>query len=443
MKKRLSYCTLALLPGVLLIVVSVWLNVATPARANGGTRHVAPTGNDSSNDCTTPGSPCATIQHAVDVAVQGDTIKVAAGVYTDTHTVPGVGYVVVVELTKTVTLRGGYDASFSDPSDPEVNETVLDAERAGRVLYISGAGPTIENFTITGGHGPYSGGGIYVTGASPTISGNLIVDNIADGDGGAIFVNRGSAQILNNSIISNTATWAGGLRIINDADVVITGNEIVSNVAQISGGGIDLGCCGGVTPLIERNLIAHNDGGSRGGGLRVAHTHAEVVNNLFVHNEATKGAGTYLEGTLSHPVSTTWLHNTLVGSPGEGEALWVAEYVSATLVNNIASSFLTGITNTVPASSTVEANYTLFHNNGTDYGSGVSNNNEVSGDPDFVAPGEGDYHLRPSSAAIDAGVDAGVPVDMEGEPRPMGPAPDVGADEARLRIHVPLVLKRY
>ena len=47
------------------------------------TRYVATTGNDTTNDCTNPGSPCATIGHAVGEANAGDTIDVAAGIYNE------------------------------------------------------------------------------------------------------------------------------------------------------------------------------------------------------------------------------------------------------------------------------------------------------------------------------------------------------------------------
>jgi hypothetical protein len=63
-----------------------------------------------------------------------------------------------------------------------------------------------------------------------------------------------------------------------------------------------------------------------------------------------------------------------------------------------------GITNIFPASSTVAADHTLFEGNGMDYGGGVGSANEVDGDP-----------------------------------RPIGPLPDLGADEARSRIFLPLL----
>lgn len=48
----------------------------------------------------------------------------------------------------------------------------------------------------------------------------------------------------------------------------------------------------------------------------------------------------------------------------------------------------------------------------------------------FVGAASGDLHLAPfASAAIDQGVASGVTDDLDGEPRPRGAAPDVGADE--------------
>jgi hypothetical protein len=71
--------------------------------------------------------------------------------------------------------------------------------------------------------------------------------------------------------------------------------------------------------------------------------------------------------------------------------------------------------------------------NDTEYdvtGSGqVDFSDYTSGDPAFVAPGAGNYHIGATSAALDAGVDSGVSVDMDGDARPQGAGYDLGADE--------------
>jgi hypothetical protein len=74
----------------------------------------------------------------------------------------------------------------------------------------------------------------------------------------------------------------------------------------------------------------------------------------------------------------------------------------------------------------------------------------VGGSPAFTAvnPLAGDpklspsYHLTFGSDAIDAGVDAGVTVDLDGDPRPSGAGFDIGADELVIhRIYLPAILR--
>jgi len=62
----------------------------------------------------------------------------------------------------------------------------------------------------------------------------------------------------------------------------------------------------------------------------------------------------------------------------------------------------------------------------------VGRNGNITGNPQFVAPLDGDYHLRPHSPAINAGDStvAGLPAtDLDGNPRIVGSAVDVGAYE--------------
>jgi uncharacterized repeat protein (TIGR01451 family) len=60
----------------------------------------------------------------------------------------------------------------------------------------------------------------------------------------------------------------------------------------------------------------------------------------------------------------------------------------------------------------------------------------LTGDPRFVDPATWDYHILPGSAAFDTALDVGVNTDVDNEPRPMGHAPDIGADELRVSLAV-------
>jgi hypothetical protein len=132
------------------------------------------------------------------------------------------------------------------------------------------------------------------------------------------------------------------------------------------------------------------------------------------------------------------VHNTLAG-PGAGYGVDVATgYVTLDLSNNIISDYDWGILNQVPVSSTVTAAHTLFWNVEQNSTSGT---NPVYGDPHFIDPDGGDYHIGAGSAAIDTAVDVGEVYDLDGDLRPIGPEPDIGADEAWRWIFLPLVLR--
>ena len=111
-------------------------------------------------------------------------------------------------------------------------------------------------------------------------------------------------------------------------------------------------------------------------------------------------------------------HWTLAGNGPYG--LYV-DTGSAEIANTIAASHTTAA-----FWGTVSADHTLFAGNGTDCGDSATCTNNLSGLPLFADPSEADYHLLIGSAAIDAGKDAGVTTDIDGDSRPLCYGYDVG-----------------
>jgi hypothetical protein len=131
----------------------------------------------------------------------------------------------------------------------------------------------------------------------------------------------------------------------------------------------------------------------------------------------------------------------------------VGECATLAFTNTIIAGHETvGITVTAGSTATLEATLwgTGASANGIDWagsGSIITGTPSLNywGDPAFVDPSGGDYHIGPGSAALDAGVDVSVRTDIDPQPRPYL-TPDLGADEywppgALKRVHLPLLLR--
>jgi hypothetical protein len=260
---------------------------------------------------------CPTVQSAVDVALNGDTVRIAAGTYRN-------GAQIEVIKSGTITIEGGWNADFtnqikdflvcpaSNPcridnscgtpeSNPEnycytvdPSRTVISGDRDGdsvkdhRVMYIRPKSGeltlSIKDLTIKDGIASNSynnthGGGIYAESAYHTLTlmltNNHIVNNEAAGDGGGIAAEAKNGDIIvsayNNSIEYNNSgneKEGGGLIFLpykGVIDVVMRDNFIGNNSA-FQGAGIAF--YSGYDGLVEGTL------------------NAEVLQNTIVDNKA-------------------------------------------------------------------------------------------------------------------------------------------------------------
>lgn len=140
-------------------------------------------------------------------------------------------------------------------------------------------------------------------------------------------------------------------------------------------------------------------------------------------------------------------HNTVVDngdSAGVGiELMGSASQVA--LYNNLVVGHGTAITATPGVAASWD--YNGFYDNAADYVPGLSSGpHDIYGNPFFVDRSTGDYHIGTCSPVSNVGVDAGIDVDIDGDPRPLpaGTRPDLGADEVEqhcLYLYLPLALR--
>jgi hypothetical protein len=268
--------------------------VAGPAVAAVSTRYVAPTGEDSDNDCTVSASPCQTIQYAVDQANAGDSISIARGTYGES-----------VQIHKSLTLVGSgatgsgrstIDGDGSDPSifvdgfdtnsppDVTVEDLDVSGNQADDGILVDGGSLTVRASRVSTNQdngidvdGPSTA---HVTGS--TVNGNgqdgVHVDNPNDetsaptvivalstvdrnGDGGVI-VYQGEADVTSSTLGSN---FGAGMVLAGGETSGSLTTSTVSNTVPITnaggdpfGGGVLVFPGGGVT--IDTSTIYRNTG---------------------------------------------------------------------------------------------------------------------------------------------------------------------------------------
>jgi parallel beta-helix repeat protein len=419
---------------VLAFLIST-LTVVPPASA--GTAHVYSGGS---------------IQTAVDGASSGDTIYVHAGTYNENLT-----------ITKDLSLIGdGMSVTTIDGSTPSplthaitVDGAVVNisgftiTEAVDGVRYTDGASGTIADNTISGyGHG------IYNHSSSPTITNNtiqsgiynfsqsspMITANTITGCTRGIYNHSSSPTITNNTITGNeygiynhssSPTITNNTITVTDYDThgveygiynelnsspTITNNTITESPYML---GVTYGIYSdSSSPTITNNTITENFY-----GIYNFISSPTITNNMITQSDY---------GIYNYSSSPTITNNTITGKGGNFGIY--NESSSPTITNNIVVLHGVGIR----GSSFFEAICTyndVWGNDGADYLNVTPGVGSISLDPRL----DGTYHLAGSSPCIDAGTDAGVYTDMDGDTRPVGTDFDIGADEYTYPIN-PIVI---
>ena len=327
------------------------------------------------------------------------------------------------------------------------------------------------------------GAGVMVEGCTLVVDKSTFRNNSAwaarDCFGGGLAISNTLAATVTASLFQDNDAWTGSglsfLGVSGDQNTLIlrdstfVGNGYGRGAGRGSGGYAAALWVSKATARIEGNAFTGNHAGNDHGALGISRSDLLLARNVISGNKCARTSGLYLVSVSPFTATNNIIANGIVSWPqesavrvvgGNGRFLHntVARNASpigfllgsgavVTLTNTILVSHTVGIS--VASGSTAALEATFWGSgdwaNGTEWagdGTLITGTINVRADPGFVNPAAGNYHLRPGSAAINAGVDARVASDIDNDPRPIGAGYDIGADEYAVRLHLPVVWRR-
>jgi hypothetical protein len=300
---------------------------------------------------------------------------------------------------------------------------------------VSGGSITFQDNLVSGNSIPWTiydtkGGGLYLSeDGEATFEGDTFTDNRARG-GGGLYLN-GDAEFDDVTISNNEAgDYGGGLYVFGGSITVTSGTFAVNEAFR--GAGMYLA---GGTAVVGRATISKNDANWFGGGLYLSYSDLTLTNSLVADNMAgSLGSGLYVEDSSADLIHTT------IASNGSGDGSGVYVHKTDTppsdvdMTNTILVGHTVGVYVTDGNQASLEA--TVWGSgdwaNDADWGGDgtiVTGTVNIWADPAFSKLGAGRYRITESSPAKDAGLNAGVNFDIDGQARPNDAGYDIGADE--------------
>ncbi len=401
-----------------------------------------------SNDGTGWTDAFTTLQAALDNAVSGDQIWIAAGTYYPTSSYgmsSNNNRLLHFRMKEHVQIYGGF-AGYEDPASFDINSrnfnlytTILsgDVDIRGRetdnsfhvIYHPEGLGLTgnamLDGVTITDGYGNGSGehencgGGICNIGSSPTFSNVIIAGNFANIAAG-MYNDCSSPTLYKVTIRSNSATVCAGIYNTNYSLPRMVNVDISDNSARGSGAIVNENS----SPQLANVTISNNNGG----GIDNINSNSVLINSIISGNSSSYfGGGIYNKN--SSPVLT---NVTITGNSSSYSGGGIYNENSSPVLNNCIiwdnAADVTG-KDIYSYQSVVTLNYCCYGNQ--IYGGAPVANNCITSDPKFVYPVNGDYRICGNSPCVNAGKNEynNMSSDIRGKNRIQNDIIDMGAYE--------------
>ncbi|MGA2172624.1 MAG: PQQ-binding-like beta-propeller repeat protein [Sedimentisphaerales bacterium] len=293
-------------------------------------------------------------------------------------------------------------------------------------------GLTIIDCNISANSAGSNGGGIFIGGNAPVIIDNSRILNNRAVKGGGIN-NQNNTVKIRRSVIAGNVTQSGGAVYVSGGQMDISDSIVSANLSQSDGGGAVYVFYGQLD--ISDSIVSANSSQSDGGGLYADSSNIGVQRCTVAGNVASgSGGGICTYGSnLSVFNSIFWGNSDSSGTSGNG--------TSAQIYPTNASVFFSCIQDDDPNDAHIP-----FGKGPDGFYTGGEENGNIDDNPRFVRePNDGgdgwgvgnnddygDLHLRIDSPCIDAGspLYKGLnATDIDGQPRVIGIAVDMGADE--------------
>jgi len=306
----------------------------------------------------------STIQSAINAAIDGQTVQVAAGTYVENINFNGKNISVIgadqattiidgdsTDGLSVVMFRNGETRSallqnFTITNGNANNGSWPYSDDGGGILINEYSSPTLRNLTVTSNHANDHGGGVTIDNYSDPLLDNVTINQNSTAYGGGLYVSNWSNPEIKNTIISNnTATGdGGGVYTRERSNPTFDNVQITDNTTNVDGGGAYINIES--DPIFENVQITDNTAGSDGGGVWISGSNSDpLMNNMVISNNSASGQGGGIWVTHDNGSPVLTIHSSTISNNSASSGGGIGNYGCTV---NVSYTTISGNTTSIP-----------------------------------------------------------------------------------------------